>query len=265
MPRAFWKGAINFALVVIPVRMAVAARRETPRFHLLHKKDLTRPKQVWHCPQDGEYFSLRDTVRGYEYARGRYVVLKEADFEKVPLRTTHSIDIMGFVEGKEIDPIYYDSAYYLEPEDIGARAYSLFRDALAETGRVGLGKVALQRREHLCVVRPTGGTLALHTMFFAREIRPAAAPPAVQGQVRPEEVRMARSLITEMAMAFNPQEYRDEYRAALEKLVQAKVEGKEIAAPEEARAELPDLLSALRESIAAARRKAETQAPAGAR
>jgi DNA end-binding protein Ku len=260
MARAFWKGAINFGMVVIPVRMYVAIRKETPRFHYLHKKCLTRPKQVLYCPEDDEYFSAKETVRGYEYARGQYVVLKERDFETVPVKTTHTIDIAGFVESNEIDPIYYYDSHYLEPEDIGVRPYCLFRDALADTKKVGLAKVAFQRREHLCLIRPMDGVLVLQTMHYHYEIRPWKELVPGGQELRPEELKMAKSLINEMATDFKPERYKDEYRIALEKMIRAKVEGEEVVVGEEKKAEkVPDLMSALRESLETARKKSEAE------
>jgi len=154
MPKAFWKGIISFSMVAIPVRMSVATVTKTPGFHYLHKKCLTRPRQVLYCAEDDEYFSTKDTVRGYEYSKDQYVVFEEEDFDKVPVRTTHSIDIIGFVDAKEIDIIYYSRAHYLEPEELGEKPFHLLKTVLAKTGLVGIAKVAFQRREHLCCLRP---------------------------------------------------------------------------------------------------------------
>jgi DNA end-binding protein Ku len=146
MAKAFWKGAISFGLVAIPVKMYTATRSVTPAFHLLHKKCSTRLRQVLYCPLDEEYFGVKETVRGYEYARGQFVSLDEGDFRKVPLKTLHAIDIVRFFPAEEIDPIYYYGSHYLEPEELGARPFSLLRQALQKTGRVGVAKVTFQRR-----------------------------------------------------------------------------------------------------------------------
>ena len=135
MPKAFWKGVISFGLVAIPVKMYVGTESKPLSFHLLHKKCLTRPKQVLHCETDNEYFSVKDTVRGYEVTKDQFVVLEDSDFEKVPIKTSHSIDIHGFIEAGEIDPIYYYGCHFIEPEELGAKPFQLLREALLKTGR----------------------------------------------------------------------------------------------------------------------------------
>lgn len=250
MPRAFWKGTISFGMVAIPVRMSTATRDTTPSFHLLHKKDLVRPKQVLHCPQDGETFSVKDTVRGYEFAKGHYVVFSESDFQNVPVKTTHTIDISAFVDEKEIDPIYYYDTHYLEPEELGVKPYALLREALVRTGRVGIARVSFQRREHLCSLRPMDGIIVLHTMHYHDEILPREdiAPP--KHEVNDKELQMATALIDAMTRKFNPGEYKDEYTIALKKMIQAKMQGEEIKAPAPApEIEVEDLMAALRASI----------------
>lgn len=172
MARPFWNGAISFGLVSIPVKMYVATESKSPGFHYLHKKCLTRLKQVLYCEQDNEYITTRDTVLGYEYSKGQYAVFKEGDFENVPIRTTHTIDIIGFVKFQEIDPIYYYSSHYLEPEKLGAKPFGLLREALLKTERVGIAKVSFQRREHLCCLRPLDDIMSLHSLHYRNEIRP---------------------------------------------------------------------------------------------
>jgi len=255
MARAFWKGAITFGMVVIPVKMYVATEAESVRFHLLHKKCLTRPKQVLYCQQDDEYFGSKDTVRGYEFARGQYVVLKESDFERVPTRSTHAINILGFVETNEIDPIYYYGSHYLEPDEFGAKPFALLREALKKTQRLGLAKVTFQRREHLCCLRPSDDILVLHTIHYRDELqrRPELSPP--EQAIAPEELEMAVSLVTAMATDFRPAEYKDEYRLALKALIEAKIKGEEIVVREEPKIEMPDLMAALRASLAAVKVK----------
>ena len=216
MPRPFWKGAISFGMVVIPVKMYTATETQGLTFRVLHKKCLTRPNQVWYCPVDNEYFDSRETVRGFEYAKEQYVVLEDSDFQKVPIRTTHAIEIVGFVEAGEIDPIYYRGSHYLEPEELGVKPFALLREALVKTQRVGIAKVAFQRREHLCCLRPSEDILMLNTLHYHAEILPRSeiAPP--KRESAPEELDMALSLVNVMAKSFKPEEYKDEYRAALQ-------------------------------------------------
>lgn len=255
MARAFWKGVISFGMVAIPVRMYVATETKTISFHLLHKKCLTRAKQVLYCPTDDEYFAQKETVRGYEVAKDQYVVFSEEDFDRVPVKTAHAIEIISFVEANEIDPTYYYGSHYLEPEQLGAKPFRLLSDALSKTGLVGIAKVVFQRREHLCCLRPLGEILALHTIHYESEVlsREALVPPKVE--VSAEEIEMAESLIRVMAGHFQPDKYKDEYQTALKEVVQAKLKGEKVVAPAAPKAEIEDLMEALRRSIAAARKE----------
>jgi DNA end-binding protein Ku len=215
MPRSFWKGVVSFGMVSIPVRMYVATVSSVPAFHILHRKCLTRPRQVLFCEKDNEYFSQKETVRGLEYAKGKHVVLKEADFERVPVRTTHTIEISGFIGEAEIDPAYFYGLHYLAPEELGMKPFALLREALRKSGRVGLAKVSFQRREHLCCLRPLDSLLALHTMRYQNEIVPRAEITVPEETVTGKELEMAESLIAVMAKKFEPKEYHDGYRKAL--------------------------------------------------
>ncbi|MBI4303567.1 MAG: Ku protein [Chloroflexi bacterium] len=255
MPRAFWKGVISFGLVAIPVKMYVGAESKSLSFHLLHKKCLTRPKQVLHCETDDEYFGIKETVRGYEVAKEQYVVLDDSDFEKVPIKTAHSIDILGFVEAKEVDPIYYYGLHYLEPEVLGAKPFQLLREALTRTGRIGIGKVTFQRREHLGCLRPLEDIIVLHTMHYESEIMPRKEITPPEANISDAELDMAVSLVKAMAKSFNPKDYQNEYHEAMTKVVEAKIEGRKIIAPVAPKAEIGDLMAALRASIEAAKKE----------
>jgi len=255
MPRAFWKGVISFGLVAIPVKMYVGSQSHSLSFHLLHKKCLTRPRQLLRCETDDEYFSIKDTVRGYEVAKDQYVVLDDRDFEKVPIKTSHTIDIRGFVEAREIDPIYYTGIHYLEPEELGVKPFQLLREALVKTGRVGVGKVTFQRREHLGCLRPLEDIIVLHTLHYSAEILPRKEISPPQAEVSKAELDMAVSLVKAMARGFEPKEYKDEYQAALKKVVEAKIKGEKIVAPAAPKVEVGDLMAALRASIAAAEKE----------
>ena len=265
MAKAFWKGAISFGLVVIPVRMYVATQQRTFSLHNLHKKCHTRPKQVWYCPLDDEYFTSRDTVKGYEYTKGKYVLLTDNDLEKVPVKTKHTIDIFGFVSSEDIDPVYFYDAHYLEPDELGVKPFSVLRAALGESGQMGLAKVALQRREHLCCLRPTERIMVLHTLHYQNEVRSADELTSAAEKPGAEELKMAKTLIQAMETRFQPDQYEDGYREALRQIIQAKIEGEEIEVPKvEEAAEVPDLMSALRQSIEAAQEKGKKE-PVGAR
>jgi DNA end-binding protein Ku len=255
MPKAFWKGVISFGLVAIPVRMYVGAESKQISFHLLHKKCLTRPKQVLHCEVDNEYFSVKETVRGYEIAKGQFVVVDDKDLEKVPIRTSRAIDILGFVDIKEIDPMYYYNIHYIEPEELGAKPFRLLKEALRQTGRAGIAKVSFQRREHLGCLRPLDDILVLHTLHYEDEIQPRSEISPPQLEYTDAEFNMALSLVKAMATDFRPKDYKDRYEEALKKLVEAKIAGKKITAPEAPKAEIGDLMTALRASIQAARKE----------
>ncbi len=253
MARAFWRGAISFGMVAIPVRMSLATERKTASFHLLHKKCLNRAKQVLYCPQEKEYFTIKDTVRGFEYTKDQYVALDDKDFEKIPLKTSHTIDITSFVEAKEIDPLLFSDSHYLEPDNLGEKPFVLLRETLVKTGRVGIAKVAFQRREHLVCVRPQGDILVLGTMHYQNEVLPPPEIPAAK--YTQQELDMAVALVKAMAKPFKPEEYRDEYQDALDKLIQAKLKGEKLVSVKAPKVEVGDIMTALRESIAAARKE----------
>jgi len=255
MPRSFWKGVISFGMVAIPVKMYTATETKTISFNMLHKTCMTRTKQVLYCPTDNEYLSRKDTVRGYEFTRGQYVVLTDDDFEKIPLKTAHSITITKFVAEKEIDPIYFNGSHYLEPEELGVKPFRLLNEALLKTSLVGIGKVVLQRREHLCCVRPLGDIMALDGVHYKDEIIPMEQFAVPKAEVSNAELDMAVSLIKVMAGPFEPEQYKDEYQSALKELVEAKIKGKKIVAPAEPKIEVGDLMASLRASIAAAKKE----------
>jgi len=248
-------------MVVIPVKMYPATESKAIHFHMLHRECLTRPKQLRFCPHCQKTLSNEEVVRGYEYLRGQFVTLEEEDLQNVPLKTRHTIDILGFVDAGEIDPLYYRGSYYLEPEELGAKPFLLFRGALLETGRLALAKVAFQGREHLCCLRPFEDTVMLHTMYYYDEVRPVtdlALPQEVA--ISPEEMQMAVALVQAMAKEFRPEEYEDHYRRALENIIEAKVQGQEIKGPPQPAGKVTDLMAALRASVEAARKGTLTPA-----
>lgn len=267
MARAFWKGTISFGLVSIPVRMFVGTEAHPIAFHLLHKKCLTRPHQVLHCDKDNEDLTIKDTVKGYEYVKDQFVVLDEKDFANVPVKTTHTIEIAGFVRSVEIDAQYYNGIHYLEPDKMGEKPFLLLREALVKTERVAVARVAFAQREHLCCLRPTEDSIILHTLFYDDEILPHSELAPKQQTIKPEELDMAVSLINVLSKGFEPSEFHDEYKVALRALIEAKLRGKPIAAaPAEAPAEIPDLMAAMRASIQAAKKFPEPEkAATGAR
>lgn len=260
MVRSFWKGVISFGMVVIPVKMYVATETRPISFHILHKKCLTRPRQVWFCEHDEQFVESRDTARGYEYAKDQYLIMEEEDFKKVSVKTRHTIDIQNFVEAKEIDPIYYQDSHYLEPEELGTKPFSLLREVLQQTHRIGIAKVTFQKREHLCALRPLNDILVLHTLYYRQEIIDHSEISPVKQQLNSSELEMATALVNAMADSFHPEKYKDEYQEALKRLIEDKLKGIEIKEPQEEKTEIPDLMGALKASIEAARKRTEKKA-----
>jgi DNA end-binding protein Ku len=266
-PRAIWTGTISFGLVSIPVRLYTATESHDVHFHLLHKKDGVRLQNVRWCPKDEKAVPWDEVVRGFEYAKGNYVPFSEEDLDHLPVKTVHTVDISDFVKLEEVDPIYYDKAYYLAPEETGAKAFVLLRQALQQTGRAAVAKVAIRDKESLCLVRPYQDVLSMDTLFYANEIR-STKDIAVDGVgVSPKEIEMAVSLIENLRDQFDPQRYHDEYQAALKKLIDAKVAGAPLPAPPSERGEkIVDLMEALRASVEATRKKSsgkgDSEAPA---
>jgi DNA end-binding protein Ku len=255
-PRAIWTGTISFGMVSIPVRLYTATESHDVHFHLLHKADNVRLKNIRWCPKHEKAVSWEDTVRGYEYAKGKYVAISEGDLEHLPVKTVHSVEISDFVKLEDVDPIYYDKAYYLAPEETGVKAFALLRQALEETGRAAVAKVAIRDKENLCLVRPYEGVLSMETMLYANEIRSTKDLEADRAKVSPKELQMAVSLIENLSDTFDPERYGDEYQQALKKVIKAKVEGAPLPeAPETKEGKVVDLMEALRASIEQTKKK----------
>ena len=255
-PRAIWSGTISFGMVSIPVNLYTATESHDVRFHLLHKRDGVRLKNVRWCPKDEKAVPWDEVVRGFEYAKGKYVPISEEDLDHLPVKTVHTVDISDFVKLEEVDPIYYDKAYYLAPEETGAKAFALLRQALEQTGRAAVAKVAIRDKENLCLVRPYGDVLSMETMFYANEIRSTEHIAADGAKVSPKELQMAVSLVENLSDSFDVERYEDEYQAALKKVINAKVEGAPLPeAPTEKGEKVVDLMEALRASVEATKRK----------
>jgi DNA end-binding protein Ku len=230
MAHAIWSGAINFGLVTIPVKLQTAIRTNDLRFNFLHKTDEGRINNVRRCSIDGAEVAYDELVRGYEYEKGRYVILSDEDFARVNPEATQSVDIVQFVDLAEIDPMFFDKPYYLEPEKRGRHAYALLREALKDTGKVGIAKVVIRSREHLAALKPSGDALVLELMHYADEIvgvggldLPAAETPAAN------EMKVARMLIDTMTEAFDAERFRDTYREEVLAMIEARAAGKETA------------------------------------
>ncbi|MEU7896536.1 Ku protein [Nonomuraea sp. NPDC049152] len=257
--RSIWKGAISFGLVTIPVKLYSATEQKDVTFHQVHREDGGRIRYKRVCTVDGEEVPYSDIAKGYELATGEIVVLTDEDFEDLPLTTSRRIDVLQFTPADQIDPIYFAKSYYLEPDAQGSKPYVLLRNALESSGQVAVVKVALRQRESLATLRVRDGVFVLETMLWPDEIRkPDFGFLEEDTEVRPQELKMAESLITTMVADFDPAEYHDAYREALQQVIEAKVAGKEvIAAPEgeEEAGPAVDLMAALRASVEAAKKE----------
>jgi DNA end-binding protein Ku len=259
--RAMWKGAIQFGLVTIPVKLYLATESDyTIRFNMLHAKDLSRIQMKTWCPVEDEPISRSDTVKGYEYAPGEYVVITDEDLEKVPLKTVRSIEIEQFTKADDEEAEktrFVKQAYYVEPDKIGRKPFYLLRSVLQEEGLKAICKVVIKDREALASLDPFADTMLLTTLHWPDEIRATSELdlPDEDYDFKPAELAMARQLVSAMTGEFNPAEYKDEYRDALMGVIESKIEGHEVKAPEpvEEGGKLIDLMAALEASVNAAK------------
>ena len=263
MPRAMWKGAISFGLVTIPVAVYPVTEEKGLKFNQLHDEDGGRIRYKRVCEKDGEEVTFEHIVKGYEVEKDRYVVLTDEDLNAVPVESSRAIDIHRFVDLDDIDPVMFKKSYYLVPEETGAKAYALLREAMADDGRVGIAKVSFRDKEHLAALRFKDEAFVLETMYWPDEIREADFGGVdVSAKIRGQELEMAKQLIESLSGEWNPEEYSDEYREALLQIVEAKLNGQEIevVAPEPT-AKVVDLMEALKASVAAAKKEADEPAP----
>ena len=259
MARAMWKGAIQFGLVTIPIKLYLATESKGISFNMLHKDDLSRIQMKIFCPVEDEVISRSETVKGYEYAPGEYVVVTDEDLEKVPLKTVRSIEIEQFTKAERDDAAvrFVKSAYYIEPDKIGRKAFYLLKSVLEDEGLTAICKVVIKDREALSALDPFGDTMLLTTLHWPDEIRSTKELdlPEEDFDFKPAELAMAKQLVSAMTGEFDPAQYKDEYREALEGIINAKVEGKEIVEieePEES-GKLIDLMAALEASVKSAK------------
>lgn len=254
---AIWKGSISFGLVSIAVSLYPATEERDVAFHQVHRADGGRIRYRRVCTRCDREVDYADIAKGYELADGELVVLTDDDLAGLPLSTSREIEVLEFVPLEQVDPIYFAKTYYVEPDVKARKPYVLLREALEKSGRIGIVKVALRRRESLATLRVRDNVLVLETMFWPDEIRQTTFDVAPENvKLRPQEIAMAESLIESLSSDFGPSRYRDEYRAALEKVIEAKVEGRDVVRPAERPASnVVDLVAALRASVEAAQRE----------
>jgi DNA end-binding protein Ku len=254
--RAVWQGSISFGLVNIPVALQNASRTEELKFRLLRGRDLSPVNYKRVAQVDGKEVPWNEIVKGYEYEKDKFVVLKDEDFKRVDLEATDTIDIVDFVDGDQINPMYFYKPYYLEPLKGGTSAYNLLRQVLFETKKVGISKVIIKTRQHLAAVKANSDLLVIELMRFADELVPASSIK-VPREKKPsaKELSMARNLVNQMSEDWDPERYTDEYRSAMMKLIDKKVASGGKTLPEEGRKEhratnVIDLASVLQQSLA---------------
>ena len=256
--RTIWNGSISFGLVNIPVGLALATQRQDVSFRTLHRECGTPIKQKRWCPVHERDVEPDELVKGWEFAKGQYVLVEEADLEAVALTRSQSIAILRFVKLEDVDPVYFDRTYYLAPASAPPqrRPYALLLEAMKDSGLGAIGKFVLWNKENLCLIRPLGESLALETLYFAEDIRPRAEIEEAmeESEVSKAELDMAVQLVASMKGEFEPEDYRNDYRDTLRAMLEAKLAGEEIAVPEPAEpAQVIDLMEALKASVAQAK------------
>ena len=253
MATSVWKGYLTFGLISIPIRLFSAARTERIGLNQLHNVCKTRIRMPLYCPQCERQVPRNEIVKGYEYEKDQYVLFDEEELDKIEPQSARAMEILEFVKVDEIDPLYFDASYYVTPEDEGRKAYQLLLDAMGESNYAAIAKLTMHQREHIVVVRPREKGMTLHTMFYTNEIREVAEYGKIDAasEPKPAEKKLAEQLIESLAAPFEPDKYKDNYMESMEKMIDAKRQGLEIAeAPHPKLAPVIDLMEALKKSIA---------------
>ena len=224
------EGLSQFWVVSFPVRLFAAARAETVHFHMLHKKDLSRVKEVWYCVKEDKPIEQSEIVKGYQAGEDEYVVIDDEEIKKIAPPTASTMDILQFVKSNDVDPIFFESSYYVAPDEKVSKPYALFLAALTETKFHAIARIAMHNREHVVIIRPAGGGLVLHTLYYPDELHKANQGDAPKTKFNAKELELARSLISHMGAPFKPAEFHDTYRDNLERLIKQKQKGQKITA-----------------------------------
>ncbi len=267
MAASVWSGYLTFGLISMPVRLFSGARSSGISFHMLHRDDLHRIKQQLYCPADNRVVERSEIVKGYEYRKDEYVVIEPEEIKKIEPKTAKTMEILEFVKSTEVDPVYFESSYYMIPEEAGRRPYALLTRALEESDFVAIAKLTMHNREYTVFLRPHKGGMMLHTMYYAEEVREVKDFGAPSVELKEAEVKVAHQLIEALADEWDPEKYHDEFQENLKKLIEAKLEGGEIAAVEKPRKLAPvvDLMAALKQSLAQTEGKKKPAASAAER
>lgn len=259
MAATVWKGYVNFGLVSFPVRLFAAARPKSIRFHMLHKSDLSRIKEVFYCTEEDKPVSRDEIVKGAEVNKGEYIVVTPEELKAVAPPTASTMEILQFVPASEVDPLYLESSYYVAPEEAVSKPYVLLLQAMSDTRRQAVAKIAMHGREHIVILRPSQGMLVLHTMYFEDELQRSNAPSiSAAKQSSPKEIELAKTLISKLSGPFKPGRYRDEYRANIERLIEEKERGHKVTAVKQPKQRpVVNIMEALQRSLEHSRQTAK--------
>src|SRR5215813_14175634 len=272
MAASVWSGYLTFGLISMPVRLFSGARSSSISFNMLHRDDLSRVKQQLYCPEDNRVIGRDEIVKGYEYRKDEYVVIEPEEIKKIEPKTAKTMEILEFVKTSEVDPVYFESSYYMMPEEAGRRPYALLTKALEESEYVAIAKLTMHNREYTVFLRPHDGGLMLHRMYYEEEVRKVEGFGTPDVELKDAEVKVAHQLIEALAAEWDPEKYKDDFQENLKKLIETKLEGGEVTAVEKPKKLAPvvDLMAALKQSLAQMEGKkkpaaaVESEAPAAA-
>jgi DNA end-binding protein Ku len=252
MASSVWSGYLTFGLISMPVRLFSGARSSGISFNMLHRDDKQRVKQQYICSLDGQVVERSDMVKGYEYRKDEYVIIEPDEIKKIEPQTAKTMEILEFVKQSEVDPVYFESSYYMMPEEAGRRPYALLTKALEESEFVAIAKLTMHNREYTVFLRPTQGGMMLHTMYYEEEVRKVEGFGAPDVELKDAEVKIAHQLIEALAAEWDPEKYRDSFQDNLKQLIETKLEGGKIAEVEKPKKLAPvvDLMAALKQSLA---------------
>ena len=261
MATTVWKGHLTFGLVSFPVKLFTAARSEGISFNQLHKSDNSRIKQVIYCQAEDKPIPRSEIVKGYEYRKDEYVIIEPEEIKKIEPKTAKTMEILEFVKSADVDPVYFESSYYMLPEEAGRRPYALLTKALEESEYVAIAKLTMHNREYTVFLRPHKGGMMLHTMYYKEEVREVEGfgPPDVE--IKDAEIKIAHQLIEALADEWDPEKYHDTFQDNLKKLIETKLEGGTVQAVEQPKKLAPvvDLMAALKESLENAKKPAASE------
>src|SRR5579862_8921215 len=261
MAASVWSGYLTFGLISMPVRLFSGARSSGISFHMLHRDDLQRVKQQLYCPADNRVIERSEVVKGYEYRKDEYVVVEPEEIKKIEPKTAKTMEILEFVKASEVDPVYFESSYYMLPEEAGRRPYALLTKALEESEYVAIAKLTMHNREYTVFLRPHSGGMMLHTMYYEEEVKKVEGFGAPDVELKSAEVKVAHQLIEALADKWDPEKYHDNFQENLKKLIETKLEGGTIQAVEQPKKLAPvvDLMAALKESLQNAKKPAASE------